>query len=55
MNEEKIKELSRIIYQLIPSWDLDDNDTPETIREYTDKNPWETINFLIEYIEFLEA
>lgn len=54
MNNEQIKELSKKIFDLIPVWDRDEA-TPESVRDYTDAHPWETINFLIEYIENLEA
>ena len=55
MDEKQIKALSEKIFELIPQWDREDDTTPESIRAYTDAQPWETINFLMDYIENLES
>lgn len=49
MDEKKKQELAQQIFDLIPVWDREDA-TPESVKEYTELNPWETINFLLEYI-----
>ena len=48
-HNQEMNELSQRIYDLIPVWDREDA-TPESIKEYTECNPWETIKFLLDYI-----
>ena len=49
-NADKVKEAARRIYEYMPPWDLD-GATPETIADDIQKNPIDTILFLLDIVE----